>query len=105
MRVWEGGRKGREVSLRANLFLSSFMIFIFSGFSADIRQVRPVSQVGHQRPAQLLSISAENEFGFAGIITEGLYQPPNNWPTFTRSHGCSTLSCSRMPRLRATFNT
>lgn len=95
----------REVSLHANLFLSSFMIFIFSGFSVDIRQVRPVSQVGHQCPAQLLSISAKNEFRFVGIMTEGLYQPPNNWPTFTHSDGCLTLSSSHMPCLRATFNT
>lgn len=96
---------GREVSLCANLFLSSFMISIFPGFSVDIRQVRPVSQVGRQRPAQLLSISAESESGFVGIMTEGPYQPFNNWPTFTRPHGCSTLSYSRMPCLRATFNT
>lgn len=66
---------GTEVGLRANLFLSSFVIFTFSGFSVDIRQIRPVSQVGHQRPAQLLSISTENQ---RGIMREGLDQPPNN---------------------------
>ncbi len=70
MRVWEGGR---EVSLCANLLLTFFMIFIFSGFSVYIRQVRPVSQVGHQRPAQLLSISAENGFGFCGSYDRGGY--------------------------------
>ncbi len=99
MRVWE------KRLAYVPICLSSFMIFIFSGFSADIRKVRPVSQVGHQRPAQLLSMSDENRFGFVGVTTEGLYLPSNNWQTFTHSHSCLTLSCSCMPRLRATFNT
>lgn len=72
--MWEGER---EVSLCANLVLSSSMIFTFSGFSVDIRQVRPVSQVGHRHPAQLLSVSAENEFGFCGRYeTRGYISQP-----------------------------
>lgn len=68
----------------------------------DIRQVRPVSQVGHQHPAQLLSISAANEFGSVGIMTERLDQPPNNWPnlyTFTRLLDAKLLTCHILEQL------